>query len=439
MNVTAAHRLLAIGATMLAALVLCARSSVGSPLFLITLGVAGIGYLLALRECRRNAHFSRRVLFTCLAFAAIWRIPFLLSPPGPDDDIHRYVWDGRVQRLGYSPYVLIPSDPGVAFLHTPETQGLNNPDVSSPYPPGAQLFFRVVAAIHESVFAFKIAFVLCDVSIASLLIAFSRRIGRAEHWVLAYVWHPLLATSVAGSSHVDVLGVLLLLISVAALIRGRRPIAAIAFALAIGVKFLPIVLAPLYWRRLRIRDWLLVPLVLAALYAPFVRGWRLPTGSLAVYVRSFRFNDPLFAALESVARPQVIAGLALILGLVTAVWLRRKKSLSFGDQWAWPIAVSFVFAPVVYPWYLLWFLPFLGSVSSLPLAIWTVGILPTFVVWHLRTLGRPWQVPHWALLLEYGTVALSAAAVLLRRQTNSGIVAVDHASNSAGKSIRNAQ
>ena len=81
-----------------------------------------------------------------------------LAPPGPQDDVLRYVWDGRVQRPGYNPYTAIPSDPALAKLHTSETRELNNPDLPSPYPPGAYSFFRAITAIDESAFAFKVAF-----------------------------------------------------------------------------------------------------------------------------------------------------------------------------------------------------------------------------------------------------------------------------------------
>ncbi len=93
-----------------------------------------------------------------------------MMPPGSDDDVHRYLWDGRVQRLGYNPYIVIPADPALAALHTPETRGLNNPEVPSPYPAGAQLFFRGVTSISESIFAFKIAFVACDLAIVLVLL-----------------------------------------------------------------------------------------------------------------------------------------------------------------------------------------------------------------------------------------------------------------------------
>ena len=74
-----------------------------------------------------------------------------------------------------------------------------------------------------------------------------------------------------------------------------------------------------------------------------------------------------------------------------------------------------LFAPVVYPWYLLWLLPFARSASSVPIIIWTVSIIPTYYVWHLRTLGRPWLVPGWIMVLEYGSVAAAAAIVGFQR------------------------
>ena len=79
------------------------------------------------------------------------------------------------------------------------------------------------------------------------------------------------------------------------------------------------------------------------------------------------------------------------------------------------MAASLLCAPVVYPWYLLWLLPFVRSESTLPLIIWTVSIIPTYIVWHLRTLGRPWVLPGWVMWLEYGSVAMTAAIILLRR------------------------
>jgi hypothetical protein len=387
----------------------------GAPSFIIPLAVAGIAYLLAIRELFITPRFPRRVIVIGLALAALWHLAFLLMPPGSDDDIHRYVWDGRVQRLGYNPYMVVPSDLALAALHTPETRTLNHPDLPSPYPAGAELFFRAVTAIHESVSALKVAFVFCDLAMVLVLLDVLRSNGQEAHWVLAYAWNPLLAIEVAGSGHVDIVGVLLLLVSFAALERRWRTVAAVAFGLAVAVKFLPLVLLPLYWRRVRVRDAALAAAVVGLLYVPFLDHGRIPIGSLGTYAQSFRFNDPVFAVLERVAPPPLLVGLAVLVGFLTATWLRRKSAAWSSDAFAWPMAATLLCAPVVYPWYLLWLLPFLRSASTVPIIIWTVSIIPTYYVWHLRMLGRPWVLPGWIMPVEYGAVAIAGAVIGFRR------------------------
>jgi alpha-1,6-mannosyltransferase len=83
------------------------------------------------------------------------------------------------------------------------------------------------------------------------------------------------------------------------------------------------------------------------------------------------------------------------------------------------MAATLLCAPVVYPWYLLWLLPFVRSISTLPIIIWTLSIIPTYYVWHLRTVGRPWLVPDWIMVLEYGSVAVAAAIIALLRFSRS--------------------
>ena len=417
MNLTPSHRLYGLGTILLVSLIICARrfGGDGEAFPIIPLLIAGIAYLFAIREFFCTPNFPKRVIVIGLVLAALWHIAFLTIPTGSDDDVRRYVWDGRLQRFGYNPYVVIPDDPAFAALHTAETRGLNNPDLPSIYPPGAQLFFRAVTAIRESTLAMRVAFVICDLGVVFVLLDVLRRTGQGAHWILAYAWHPLLATEVAGSGHIDIFGVLLLVVSFAALLRRCRTIAAVAFALAVAVKFLPLVLAPVYWRRVRVRDALLAIIVFAMLYLPFLSHGQIPTGSLGAYIQGFGFNDPAFAVLRQVAAPQLVAGLAVLVGFLVAIWFRTRFRGPSADQFAWPMAASLLCAPAVFPWYLLWLLPFVRSVSTLPLIIWTVSIIPTYLVWHLRTLGRPFVLPPWVMLLEYGAVAITAAVILLRR------------------------
>src|SRR5437870_5319756 len=420
-KITPAWRVYVLGATLCVALTICSRNfgDRGGPHFMASLTLAGIVYLLAIREFFATPRFPRRVVVIGIVLAAVWHIEFLRVPSGADDDIHRYVWDGRLQRLGYNPYIVVPSDPAAKGLHTPETRNLNNPDLPSPYPAGAQLFFRVVTAIHESTFALKVAFVVCELAIILVLLDLLRR-KQGAHLVLAFAWNSLLAIEVAGSGHIEIVGALLLLVSAAALVRRWRTTAAVGLGLAIAVKLLPVVLLPLYWKRVRIRDAALAAAVVGLLYVPFLTHGRIPIGSLGTYVQSFRFNGPVFAALDRVAPPQLLAALAVLVGLVTATWLRSAAPEWSPGAFAWPMAASLLCSPVVFPWYLLWLLPFLTSASTLLIIIWSVSIIPTYVQWHLRTLGRPWgALPGWVMLLEYGCVAIAAAIIALRKTSRS--------------------
>jgi alpha-1,6-mannosyltransferase len=409
-RITPTRRVYILGASLFVALAFCSRNfgDRGGPHFMISMTLAGVLYLLAVREFFAAPTLPRHVVVYGLIVAAAWHAAFLRLPSGADDDIHRYVWDGRLQRLGYNPYLVVPSDPAAQKLHTAETRNLNNPELPSPYPPGAQLFFRGVTAIQESTFALRLAFAGCEVAIGIVLLDLLRHSRRA-HLVLVYAWSPMLATEVAGSGHIDIVGVFLVVLSAAALARKWRATAAVGLGLAIAVKFLPVVLLPLYWKRIRIRDAVLTAAVVGLLYLPFLDHGRIPIGSLGSYVQGFRFNGPLFSALDGLASPQLLVGLAVLAGLVTATWVRctmRKQSL---EAFAWPMAASLLCAPVVFPWYILWLLPFLMSASMLPLIVWTVSIIPTYVAWHMRTLGRPWSLPAWAMIVEYGSLAIASA------------------------------
>jgi hypothetical protein len=166
---------------------------------------------------------------------------------------------------------------------------------------------------------------------------------------------------------------------------------------------------------LRIRDALLAVLFFGLLYVPFLEKGRVPIGSLGIYVQSFRFNAPLFVILERILAPQSVVMLAVLAGIVTAICLRRRSVELSASDFAWPMAASLLCAPVVYPWYLLWLLPFMRSISALPIILWTLSIIPTYYVWYLRALRQPWLVPDWIMMLEYGSVAFAAAIAAFRR------------------------
>jgi len=389
------------------------RPDDGSVPFFVLLALAAVGYFATLYQVASGLRPSGRALIACAALALAWRIPMLLAPPEPGADVRRYVWDAHLVRAGLSPYTVVPADPAFAHLRTSENWPVNNPDVPSPYPPGAQLFFLAATTPSESALAVKLATLLCDALLA-LVVWRSLVAARANPgWVLAYLWSPLVSLEVARHGHLDVVGALCLAFAAFAFLRGRALLGSVAFALSVAVKPLPIVLLPLFWRRLSRRHLAAGLAALLALYLPFWDHGSVPIGSVRDVVGRFRFNGPMFMALASLAGPAAATALAIAAGFAVAVWARRRLLLASPQAWAWPMAAALLCAPMIYPWYLVWLAPFLVTAQTMPLTIWTVSILSTYVVWQF--VGVAWAVPAWALLVEYGAL-VGAGAWLWRRK-----------------------
>jgi len=404
------------GAATLAALIALAVSEarLGSPLFFMLIAVPCVVYGLLVRELLgpgapvaplRDGRLPR-LLVTALLLAAAFRAPLAVRRVGPDNDMVRYMYDGRLQRLGYNPFIVVPSDPSAAATHTDETRSMPSRNARTPYPAAAQLFFRLVVTIHESSRAMKLALIACDLLTMAVLIAWLRATTRSPWLALVYAWNPLVILEIAHSGHVDALGALWIAVAAWMLSTGHGMRAMIAFVIAVASKLLPIVLLPLFWKRVRVRDAAVAALVLAALYFPFRSAGALPLGAVPNVVAFIRFNGPIFKALAAVVTPHGAAAAALLAGLSVAVWMRIARPADDPAAWAWPMAVSLAAAPVIYPWYLLYFTPFLFTTAALPLIVWTYSALPVYLVWHLSRQGQRWMVPTWIMCIEYGVVLI---------------------------------
>ena len=391
------------------------RTPLGSPLFFACVLAAVAAYAALLPAIANDAvQPPRRLLLTAFLFAIAFRVPLAVAPVGSDSDMVRYIWDGRVQRLGYNPYVVVPADPEVAHTHTDETRQMPSRRASTPYPPGAQLFFRLIVTISDSTRAMKMALVWCDILTILILWRWLLAGDRSPWLALIYAWNPLVVLEVAHSGHIDALGAMWIAASAFYLFRKRTTLASITLVLAIATKLLPIVLAPMYWRKIRARDAMLGGLLLSGLYWLFVDGREFPLGALPNVVAHIRFNGPVFQAIAAVTAPQLAAAVAVLAGLACAVWARRTYGSSDPAAWAWPMAVSLLCAPVIYPWYLLYFPPFLWSRATIPLLMWTLSSLPVYIVWARARDGGRWLVPFYIQVLEFGLV-IGAALFLANR------------------------
>jgi alpha-1,6-mannosyltransferase len=406
------------GAAYLAAIgvLVVTKAPLGSGIFFGAVAVGTIAYGAVLARVWREPQATRRLLFASFALAVAMRIPMAVAPVGPDSDMVRYLWDGRVQLLGYNPYRVVPADPSMAHTHTDQTSRMPSRRDRTPYPPAAQLFFRLVVTISDSTLAMKLALLACDLLTMVVLWRWLAATGRSEWLTLAYAWNPLVVFEIAHSGHIDSLSALWIVAAAFWLTRRRTQLASIAFVLAIATKLVPVVLAPLFIGRVRKRDAFTAALVLVALGLPFASGSDVPLGAVPNVVDRIRFNGPLFAGIAALTFPRFAAGVALAAGLSVALWARWRLSSSDPAAWAWPMAVAIAFAPVIYPWYLLCVAPFLFSIVTLPLAAWTVSALSVYEVWDLSRHGGRWITPVSVMVFEFGVLLAASVVVFSPRR-----------------------
>ena len=401
------------GSAYLAAMIVLAitQAQLGTALFFLCAAVAVAVFATMLAAIWRAPSSGGRTFAAALMLAVAFRIPLAVAPVKNDNDLVRYLWDGRVQKLGLNPYAVRPADEGLEFTHTSETRGMPSARARTPYPPGAQLFFRSVVTLQDSARAMKLALVACDLLTMIVVWRWLLVAGRSEWLTLAYAWNPLVVLEVAHSGHIDALGALWTVAAAFWLTRRRTSLATVAFVLAVATKLLPLVLAPLLWRRITLRDAFIGAGLFILLYMPFASGTDVLFGVRNV-VEHVRFNGPIFRFVAGMTSPDMAARVAVAIGLLTAVLCRWKLPLDSPPAWAWPMATAIACAPVVYPWYLLYLTPFLLVRSTLPLIVWSCTVPLTYVVWDIARNGGRWIVPGSVLAVEYGAVLASVAALV---------------------------
>lgn len=346
------------------------------------------------------------------------RLALVPGPPDLSDDVWRYLWEGRIGVAGFSPFAHAPSDAGLAALRDPDWARVAHREVSTIYPPVAQLLFRAVASLAPSATGFQAAAVAADTGLALVLAAALTRRGLPAERVGLYWLCPLAAVEVARGAHVEPFGLLAMAGGLALLDSGRPAAAAAAAALGAGVKVFPGVLLPLVLRgvgtvRGRAACLAASGVALALPAIPFLGdGTALFRGG-ATYGGRWEFNSCAFALLRPLvggegARLAVAGAFAGLLGVLLA----RPRDPA---RVCAALGLGFVLlSPTVHPWYALWAVAWLPLAPSLATGL--VGaLLPLsylVLVGYSPGDAASWSLPTWVPWVEYAPVVAALLAGL---------------------------
>jgi alpha-1,6-mannosyltransferase len=375
--------------------------------------------------------FTFPVIF---AVAIACRLAVLFAEPYLSSDIYRYVWDGIVQHAHISPYRYVPGDPILAFLRDPHQDifdNINRRDYAHTiYPPVAQALFYLITSISPTVTFMKTVMVLFEGVTVYALIQLFRYLGIRREQILLYAWCPVLIWEIAGSGHLDSAAMAFIALSLLARYRRQSILTGLFLAIAILLKFYPLVLFPALYRRGDFKMPATVAAVIAFAYAAYSSVGMLVFGFLGGYAQEEGITSGTRYFLLELA--QRIPGLhsltptayiifcaAVFAAIIWWCWQTASQQgsanvdrfRSGGDAaflapaFALAAALMFLFSPH-YAWYILWLVPFFTLMPNLPILSYLLG----FFYLYTTALAEPG--PKMFLANEILYVAVFAAWII---------------------------
>ncbi len=208
-------------------------------------------------------HFTKTqtTLSFFVGIAILLRFILIFTIPNFSDDLYRFIWDGRLLTQGINPFDHLPTyyienNVAIPGLTTELYQQLNSPNYFTIYPPVNQAIFAAAAwlfpnSIWGSSLVMKSFLFIFEFGSIFLIIQLLPYFKLPTKNVLLYALNPLIIIEITGNIHFEGAMIFFLLLAVWLIVTQNKWIwSAIAFALSVASKLLPLMFLPLFVRRI---------------------------------------------------------------------------------------------------------------------------------------------------------------------------------------------
>jgi hypothetical protein len=390
-----------------------------------------VTYAVILKFDRENVHFWVLGSFGC-------RMLLFFHLPNLSDDFYRFIWDGRLWLNGMHPFTKLPSE----FLSMNLTgidqslfDKLNSKNYFTIYPPVAQGIFMLSAkfsnSMEGSVLAMRVLILLAEAGSIYLLFKIIAVHKLPKENVLLYALNPLVIVELTGNLHFEAFMIFFLLLSFFWFTDDKLVLASVAFALAIGVKLVPIIFLPIFifimpWRK-SITFYFSIVMICVLLFIPMYNQQVIDgfSQSLNLYFQKFEFNASLYYLVREYGFWKYGYNTIQTTGLKMAVWcsvvimifiLFQNFALlkKIKGQWSivntpltidyrllttylFILTIYFTFATTVHPWYITTLVA-LSTLSNYRYAVlWSGLILMTYSGYSVSNYSENL----WLAIVEY--------------------------------------
>ncbi len=344
---------------------------------------------------------------TLLSFSFVFRTLLLFSIPNLSDDFYRFIWDGRMIWNGLNPYLFLPeTDTSLVAEGQKLYDGMGpmNGSHYTCYPPLNQFSFLIPAIFFSkkfigSIVVMRLMLIAADFGTYFFGKKILAYLNLPSKHIFLYLLNPFIILEVTGNLHFEGLMILFLAISMCYLLKNQHLYSAVAFSFSVSVKLIPLLLLPVFFRKLGIKKTVVytvlvlllnclffLPFVSLDLYDNFMK-------SIHLYFQNFEFNASLYYVIReigfSVKGYNIIGSVGkvtpiIIFTLVSIMSLFRdnKNSKTLFETMLFSICIYYALASIVHPWYIA--LPLFFSVFTryrFPL-VWTFVVFLSYAAYQ---------------------------------------------------------
>jgi len=296
-----------------------------------------------------------------ISFSIIFQIIIILSELSLSDDLFRFYFEGKAIINGINPYITAIQDLP-QNLHDQYYQYVNNAEIPSPYPPLALVMFAFLYLVVQNPIIYRLTFSFFF--LLSIFIGYFILENESKWKLIVYAWNPLLHLETANGVHFDGLIVLVVMLFLILLKNQKNTLAGAMILIGFLLKFYPIILIPIFWRKLGKRG--LIPVIAGlAIYLAFIFTIPQALDGLLIYFDSWYFNSSIFWFMDQIFHSFILSRLILssvLLIIFLFIILKSEelwKNEKFSDLSLLAIGTMLLFQPVFHPWYIFWVFPFI--------------------------------------------------------------------------------
>lgn len=351
--------------------------------------------------------YNISILLLILFFAIIFRVSVIFIEPLNSNDVYRYLWDGNVQKHGINPYRYAPIENSLEkFQDTKIFQNINYPKLPTIYPPVAQIFFLISSFTGEgNLLAWKFILLIMDIFTIFMILLILRQKNLPLFFVIIYAWNPLPIVEFFINGHLDCIGLPFLLLFFWLFEKGKFISSAISFGISALVKFIPLFFLPVILLRLpfksAIKFFITVILIILLFFIPYFPYVLRGISTLIIYLKHWEFNGFFYSILNMFFNSQETTRLICAVLLISWITCISISKLKLQEAMLYCFIGYILFSPTVFPWYLVWLIPFLGfhmSISFLSLLVLSQLSYIVLIGYYKQGI---WNLSQIVILIEY--------------------------------------